>query len=268
VAPACFLFDVQRHSPRPLRLHLHLQWESAILHGSVVLLAEGWQAASSISLAEDYLRDYPKDYSKDCPPPLDAASHATIVVFNLDPAITQEELRAVFSRAGEIKDIRETPNKRHHKFIEYFCIKSAEDAVRTLHKHHIQVRAVHVELTQKGKKVKVEISKPGGQRKYEEPPTEASSQNSSYSSVNGSAGSTSHLSLLSNSDVRSDVPLMSAASGRAELSQQVPLEDYSYGAPPTGMQVMSNGVRVLGLPVGYAQPMQVPSYGLCLSSHF
>lgn len=232
------------------------------------MLAEGWQAASSISLAEDYLRDYPKDYSKDCPPPLDAASHATIVVFNLDPAITQEELRAVFSRAGEIKDIRETPNKRHHKFIEYFCIKSAEDAVRTLHKHHIQVRAVHVELTQKGKKVKVEISKPGGQRKYEEPPTEASSQNSSYSSVNGSAGSTSHLSLLSNSDVRSDVPLMSAASGRAELSQQVPLEDYSYGAPPTGMQVMSNGVRVLGLPVGYAQPMQVPSYGLCLSSHF
>lgn len=81
-------------------------------------------------------------------------NQGTLVVFNLDPSITNEELKYIFGQYGEIKEIRETPNKKHHKFIEFYDVRDAERAMKHLNKTEI-----------KGKKIKIEPSRPGGSRK-------------------------------------------------------------------------------------------------------
>lgn len=50
--------------------------------------------------------------------------------------------------------IRETPQKRHHKFIEYYDVRHAEAALRSLNGCDIA-----------GKRIKLEPSRPGGSRK-------------------------------------------------------------------------------------------------------
>jgi RNA recognition motif-containing protein len=75
------------------------------------------------------------------------------VIFNL-PNISEIELRRLFSKYGEIKEIRETPNKRYHRFIEFFDVRDAERAMKQLNKTEIM-----------GKKIKIEPSRPGGTRK-------------------------------------------------------------------------------------------------------
>jgi RNA recognition motif-containing protein len=81
-------------------------------------------------------------------------NQGTLVIFNLDPTTTNEELKQAFGVFGEIKEIRETPNKKHHKFIEFYDIRDAEKAMKSLNKTEI-----------KGKKIKIEPSRPGGARK-------------------------------------------------------------------------------------------------------
>ncbi len=92
-------------------------------------------------------------------------NQGTLVVFNLDPSTTNEELKVIFGGFGEIKEVRETPNKKHHKFIEFYDIRDADRAMKNLNKTEI-----------KGKKIKIEPSRPGGTRKnffnqmvYEQP---------------------------------------------------------------------------------------------------
>eukprot|EP00002_Diphylleia_rotans_P008209 TRINITY_DN1795_c0_g1_i11.p1 TRINITY_DN1795_c0_g1~~TRINITY_DN1795_c0_g1_i11.p1 ORF type:complete len:647 (+),score=108.13 TRINITY_DN1795_c0_g1_i11:110-2050(+) len=80
-------------------------------------------------------------------------NQGTLVVFNLDPSITNEELKFVFGQFGDVLEIRETPNKRHHKFVEFFDTRDAERALANLNKSEL-----------KGKKIKIEISRPGGIR--------------------------------------------------------------------------------------------------------
>jgi RNA recognition motif-containing protein len=73
-----------------------------------------------------------------------------LVVFNLDPATMNEELKSIFESFGEIKEVRETPNKKHHKFIEFYDVRDAEKAMKNLNKSEIR-----------GKKIKIEPSRPG-----------------------------------------------------------------------------------------------------------
>eukprot|EP01119_Soliformovum_irregulare_P011987 TRINITY_DN3074_c0_g1_i2.p1 TRINITY_DN3074_c0_g1~~TRINITY_DN3074_c0_g1_i2.p1 ORF type:complete len:687 (+),score=177.89 TRINITY_DN3074_c0_g1_i2:164-2224(+) len=80
-------------------------------------------------------------------------NQGTLVVFNLDPSTTNDELKAIFGANGEIKEIRETPNKKHHKFIEFFDVRDAEKAMKNLNKTEIR-----------GKKIKIEPSRPGGRK--------------------------------------------------------------------------------------------------------
>jgi len=81
-------------------------------------------------------------------------NQGTLVVFNLDVSITNDELKVIFSKFGEVKEIRETPNKKHHKFVEFYDVRNADKAMKALNK---------IEL--KGKKIKIEPSRPGGVRK-------------------------------------------------------------------------------------------------------
>lgn len=81
-------------------------------------------------------------------------NQGTLVVFNLDASVSNDELRQIFGVYGEVKEIRETPHKRHHKFIEYYDVRSAESALRALNRCDIA-----------GKRIKLEPSRPGGARR-------------------------------------------------------------------------------------------------------
>ncbi|XP_031490111.1 protein MEI2-like 2 isoform X2 [Nymphaea colorata] len=81
-------------------------------------------------------------------------NQGTLVAFNLDPSVSNDDLRQIFGAYGEIKEIRETPYKRHHKFIEFYDVRAAEAALRSLNRSDIA-----------GKRIKLEPSRPGGARK-------------------------------------------------------------------------------------------------------
>ncbi|KAK1309996.1 Protein MEI2-like 4 [Acorus calamus] len=81
-------------------------------------------------------------------------NQGTLVVFNLDSSVSNDELRQRFGVYGEIKEIRETPHKRHHKFIEFYDVRAAEAALRALNRSDIA-----------GKRIKLEPSRPGGARR-------------------------------------------------------------------------------------------------------
>lgn len=66
-------------------------------------------------------------------------NQGTLVVFNLDPSISNAELTKIFSKYGEVKEIRETPNKKHHKFIEFYDTRDADKAMKALNKMEIKV---------------------------------------------------------------------------------------------------------------------------------
>ncbi|KAJ6824924.1 protein MEI2-like 2 isoform X1 [Iris pallida] len=78
-------------------------------------------------------------------------NQGTLVVFNLDPSVSNDDLLKIFGVYGEVKEIRETPHKKHHKFIEYYDVRAAEAALRSLNRIDIA-----------GKRIKLEPSRPGG----------------------------------------------------------------------------------------------------------
>ncbi|KAG6554691.1 hypothetical protein Mapa_003709 [Marchantia paleacea] len=81
-------------------------------------------------------------------------NQGTLVVFNLDASVSNDDLRQIFGVYGEVKEIRETPHKRHHKFIEFYDVRAAEAALRALNRSDIA-----------GKRIKLEPSRPGGARR-------------------------------------------------------------------------------------------------------
>jgi len=87
-------------------------------------------------------------------PPGSESNQGTLVVFNLDESITDNELLRVFNQFGEVKEIRETPNKRNHRFIEFYDVRNAEAAMLALNKSDFA-----------GKRIHIEASRPGGIRR-------------------------------------------------------------------------------------------------------
>ncbi|KAK4484587.1 hypothetical protein RD792_007171 [Penstemon davidsonii] len=81
-------------------------------------------------------------------------NQGTLVVFNLDASVSNDDLRQIFGAYGEVKEIRETPHKRHHKFIEFYDVRAAEAALKALNRCDIA-----------GKRIKLEPSRPGGARR-------------------------------------------------------------------------------------------------------
>ncbi|KAG6661642.1 protein MEI2-like 2 isoform X4 [Carya illinoinensis] len=81
-------------------------------------------------------------------------NQGTLVVFNLDPSVSNDDLCQIFGVYGEVKEIRETPHKRHHKFIEFYDVRAAEAALKALNRSDIA-----------GKRIKLEPSRPGGARR-------------------------------------------------------------------------------------------------------
>ncbi|GLU20811.1 hypothetical protein SLE2022_369930 [Rubroshorea leprosula] len=82
-------------------------------------------------------------------------NQGTLVVFNLDSSVSTDELQRIFGGFGEIKEIRETPHKQNHKFIEFYDVRAAEAALHALNRSDIA-----------GKQIKLEPSRPGGVRRF------------------------------------------------------------------------------------------------------
>ncbi|XP_022148893.1 protein MEI2-like 4 isoform X1 [Momordica charantia] len=81
-------------------------------------------------------------------------NQGTLVVFNLESSVSNEDLRQIFGVYGEIKEIREAPHRSHHKFIEFYDTRAAEAALCALNLSDIA-----------GKQIKLEPSRPGGVRR-------------------------------------------------------------------------------------------------------
>ncbi|XP_022849943.1 protein MEI2-like 5 isoform X2 [Olea europaea var. sylvestris] len=81
-------------------------------------------------------------------------NQGTLVVFNLDASVSNDDLHLIFGAYGEVKEIRETPHKRHHKFIEFYDVRAADAALKALNRSDIA-----------GKRIKLEPSRPGGARR-------------------------------------------------------------------------------------------------------
>ncbi|KAJ0037699.1 hypothetical protein Pint_23596 [Pistacia integerrima] len=84
----------------------------------------------------------------------DGNNQGTIVVFNLDSGVSSSSLREVFQAFGPVKELRETPFKKHQRFIEFYDIRDATKALKEMNGKEIF-----------GKALVIEFSRPGGYNK-------------------------------------------------------------------------------------------------------
>ncbi|KAF3431150.1 hypothetical protein FNV43_RR25880 [Rhamnella rubrinervis] len=78
-------------------------------------------------------------------------NQGTIVIFNLDLEVTTSILIDIFQAFGPIKELRETPSKKHQKFVEFYDVRDAAKALEDMNGKEIH-----------GKAVVIEFSRPGG----------------------------------------------------------------------------------------------------------
>ncbi|XVF43855.1 hypothetical protein PTKIN_Ptkin02bG0073500 [Pterospermum kingtungense] len=81
----------------------------------------------------------------------DGNNQGTVVVFNLDPGVSISKLKDIFQAYGPVKELRETPSKKHQKFVEFYDVRDAAKALREMNGREIN-----------GKQVVIEFSRPGG----------------------------------------------------------------------------------------------------------
>ncbi|XP_062110510.1 protein terminal ear1 homolog [Humulus lupulus] len=81
----------------------------------------------------------------------DGYNQGTIVIFNLDSEVTASTLQDIFQSFGPIKELRETPSKKHQKFVEFFDVRDAAKALVEMNGREIN-----------GKQIVIEFSRPGG----------------------------------------------------------------------------------------------------------
>ncbi|XP_010556199.1 PREDICTED: protein terminal ear1 [Tarenaya hassleriana] len=78
-------------------------------------------------------------------------NQGTLVVLNLDPTISNTSLREIFQVYGAVKELRETPYKKHQRFVEFYDVRDAAKALMEMNG-----REIH------GKPVVIQFSRPGG----------------------------------------------------------------------------------------------------------
>ncbi|KAK4488723.1 hypothetical protein RD792_004503 [Penstemon davidsonii] len=93
----------------------------------------------------------------------------TIGVYNLDSSVPNNQICEIFSVYGEIKEIRETPQRSNLKFVEFYDVRAAESALRALNRSDIA-----------GKQIKLEPGQPSGFKSdmYRSMPSEQDHQES------------------------------------------------------------------------------------------
>ena len=161
----------------------------------------------------------------DVVPAIDAAdgaavNHGTLVVFNLDAAVSREEVAALFSRYGEVMEVRETPKKRHHRFVEFYDVRHAAAALVGLNKAEVN-----------GKRIKLEASRPIRRTVSD---SRLVQMGGSSRPSNGSAGSDSPARLTSFGGTYGLPGGSGSGSGsRSGRSNSPPQSDRSFSTSPT-----------------------------------
>ncbi|CAK9171910.1 unnamed protein product [Ilex paraguariensis] len=85
-------------------------------------------------------------------------NHGTLVIFNLDSSVSNDELHKIFGVYGEIKEIHEIPHKSNRKYVEFYDVRDADAVLCVLNGSDIA-----------GKRIKIESSHPGGARRLMQP---------------------------------------------------------------------------------------------------
>ncbi|GJZ69990.1 MEI2-like protein 4, partial [Tanacetum coccineum] len=85
-------------------------------------------------------------------------NQGSVMIYNIDSNVSNDELRHIFGVYGEVKEIRETPQGSRHKSIEFYDIRAAEAASRELNKSELG-----------GKQMKLESTNPGGSKRLNSP---------------------------------------------------------------------------------------------------
>ncbi|XP_010248730.1 PREDICTED: protein terminal ear1-like [Nelumbo nucifera] len=81
----------------------------------------------------------------------DGHNQGTLVVFNLDLGVSTNKLKEIFEAFGPVKELRETPSKRHQRFVEFFDVRDAARALSEMNGSELH-----------GKNIVIEFSRPGG----------------------------------------------------------------------------------------------------------
>ncbi|KAI3467626.1 hypothetical protein Pfo_024289 [Paulownia fortunei] len=84
----------------------------------------------------------------------DGNNQGTLVIFNLEPGVSASYLKEIFEAFGPVKELRETPNKRNQRFVEFYDVRNAAKAMAGMNGKEIY-----------GKTIVIEFSRPGGQCK-------------------------------------------------------------------------------------------------------
>ena len=79
-------------------------------------------------------------------------NQGTLFVHHLEKPVTKDDLKNKFKKYGEIRDVRSTPNKETHRFVEFFDTRDAKAAMEGEN---------GTELC--GNIIAIELSRPGGQ---------------------------------------------------------------------------------------------------------
>ncbi|CAM8951475.1 unnamed protein product [Rhodiola kirilowii] len=80
----------------------------------------------------------------------DGLNHGTIVIFNLDSNIPPATLKNIFQAFGTVKEVRDTPSKRHQKFLEYFDVRDAARAAREMNGKMIYRKQITIDFSRPG----------------------------------------------------------------------------------------------------------------------
>ncbi|PIN05652.1 Protein Mei2, essential for commitment to meiosis [Handroanthus impetiginosus] len=104
----------------------------------------------------------------------DGNNQGTLVIFNLDPGVSTSHLKEIFEAFGPVKELRETPNKRNQRFVEFYDVRDAAKAMAAMNGKEIY-----------NKTIVIEFSRPGGQcKKLFKPPQNGVNINSPNNPTN------------------------------------------------------------------------------------
>lgn len=77
-------------------------------------------------------------------------NNGTIVLFHLAKGTSEEDLKKIFSKYGEIKEIRSTQGKDSQKFIEYYDTRAAKKAMKKMSGRTINKARIAIEFSLPG----------------------------------------------------------------------------------------------------------------------
>ncbi|CAI5470977.1 unnamed protein product [Closterium sp. Yama58-4] len=73
-----------------------------------------------------------------------------IMVRNIDPSVSMDSLRALFTTCGDVKEVRAVPSQKLHRLVEFFDIRAAAHALQKLTGTELAGRRIKMEFAREG----------------------------------------------------------------------------------------------------------------------